>query len=657
MCGITGYLALGADPEPVMTARVAKMSAAIAYRGPDSRGTWVDGECGLAFGHLRLAIVDLTEAGAQPMASHTGRFMMVFNGEIYNHMDLRQELEETGKAPSWRGHSDTETLLAGIEAWGLTETLKRAVGMFAVALWDRETRTLRLARDRLGEKPLYYGWQGQGEAKTLLFGSELKALAAHPAFENQIDRNVIPELLRHGHVGENRAIYAGLGKLRSGEIVTISRENCDFASEIYWSGADVAVTRGGAPARFATPVEAVDALEALLLDTIDRQMMADVPLGAFLSGGIDSSTVVALMQKLSDRPVHTFSIGFNEERYNEAEHARTVAKHIGTKHTDFYVDEATLLGVVPMLATMYDEPLADSSQIPTYLVAKLARDHVTVALSGDGGDELFCGYDRYRQGADLLARLGKLPRPLRQAIAGSVRALPRGLIDTVMAPLRPTPQGKENNGQRLRRLADYLQSSGTDDLHKKLVSRWRFPDAAVPGALAPSTMLDADAPPRGDLPDMERMMQLDMLTYMPDDILAKVDRATMAVSLESRAPFLDHRVAEFAWSLPMDLKHRDGLSKWVLRQVLYKHVPPKLIDRPKMGFEVPIGLWLRGPLKEWASALLDPSRLTREGWFDADVITKYWQDHLSGRANWGLQLWPVLMFQAWLENGGALAGK
>ena len=653
MCGLTGYLAFASDSEDSMLARVADMAEAIAYRGPDSRGHWAEAEAGIAFGHLRLAIVDLTEAGAQPMASHSGRYMMVFNGEIYNHQDLRAELDAAGKSPRWRGHSDTETLLAGFETWGLTETLKRTVGMFAIALWDRETRVLKLARDRLGEKPLYYGWQGQGEGRALLFGSELKALARHPAFENRIDRNILPEVLRHGHVGENRAIYEGIGKVRPGEIVTVSRENPDFSYETYWSGADVAVSRGGAAATFGSPEEAVEALETLLLDAIGRQLMSDVPLGAFLSGGIDSSTVVALMQRLSDTPVHTFSIGFHEERYNEAEHARAVAAHIGTRHTDLYVDEATLLGVVPMLASMYDEPQADSSQIPTYLVAKLAREHVTVALSGDGGDELFCGYDRYRQGADLLAKLGRLPRPVRQAMAGGVRALPRGLVDTVMDPLRPTPQGKENNGQRMRRLADYLCSAGTDDLHRKLVSRWRFPETAVPGAITPPTMLDALAPPRGALSDMERMMQLDMLTYMPDDILAKVDRATMAVSLESRAPFLDHRVAEFAWSLPIDLKHRDGLSKWALRQVLYKHVPSDLIDRPKMGFEVPIGLWLRGPLKDWAAALLDPARLKREGWFDPAVITTHWEDHLSGRANWGLQLWPVLMFQAWLENGGA----
>lgn len=650
MCGITGYLARPVDPQAAMEARVTDMMAAIAYRGPDSQGHWVDPEAGIALGHLRLAIVDLSEAGAQPMCSASGRYVMVYNGEIYNYTDLRDALETAGKVTAWRGHSDTEVLLAGFEAWGFAETLKRAVGMFAIALWDRESRTLSLARDRMGEKPLFYGWQGQGADRTLLFGSELKALARHPSFEGRINRHVLPEMLRHGHIGEDRAIYENIGKVLPGEIVTIKGEN--VTKSAYWSGAEVAIR---APETYASPEAAVAALDALLLDAVDRQMMSDVPLGAFLSGGIDSSTVVALMQHLSDQPVHTFSIGFHEERYNEAEHARAVAAHLGTHHTDLYVDEPTLLGVIPMLATMYDEPNADSSQIPTYLVSKLARAHVTVALSGDGGDELFCGYDRYWQGRDLLARLGRLPRPLRQAIAGGVRAVPRGLIDAVMEPLRPTPQGKENNGQRLRRLADYLRADGTDDLHKKLVSRWRFPEQAVPGAIPPPTRLDARAPERGALGDMERMMQLDMLTYMPDDILAKVDRATMAVSLESRAPFLDHRVVEFAWGLPIALKHRDGVSKWALRQVLYKHVPADLIDRPKMGFEVPIGLWLRGPLKDWAADLLDPARLRNEGWFDAGTITDHWQDHLSGKANWGMQLWPVLMFQSWLAAGGARA--
>lgn len=646
MCGLTGYLTRPGDSEELMQARVTAMAEAIAYRGPDSRGVWVDPAAAIALGHLRLAIVDLTEAGAQPMISASGRFVMVYNGEIYNHADMRGALESAGQAPNWRGHSDTETLLAGIETWGLKDTLSRTVGMFAIALWDRETRTLSLARDRMGEKPLYYGRQNG----VTMFASELGALMQHPAFTHEINRNVLPELLRHGHIGEDRSIYSGIAKVRPGEIVTISEESQDISRQTYWSGAQVAVTRGGVDARsFTSPEAAVAALDDLLLDAVGRQMMSDVPLGAFLSGGIDSSTIVALMQEISDRPVHTFSIGFNEERYNEAEHARAVAAHLGTHHTDLYVDEATLLDVVPLLPTMFSEPHADSSQIPTYLVAKLAREHVTVALSGDGGDELFAGYDRYAQGQALQARLGRLPRPLRQTIAGGIRALPRGWIDRMVDPFRPTPQGKEPNGQRIRRLADYLASAGTDDLHRKLVSRWRFPEAAVPGAQAPATMLEDGSIPRGDLSDMERMMQLDMLGYMPDDILAKVDRTTMAVSLESRAPLLDHRVVEFAWSLPTDWKHRDGVSKWALRQVLYKRVPQSLIDRPKMGFEVPIGLWLRGPLKDWAAALLDDRRLRDEGWFESSVITNLWQDHLSGRANWGMQLWNILMFQAWLE--------
>ncbi len=625
-----------------MLAGVAAMAEAISYRGPDSRGHWADAEAGVAFGHLRLAIVDLTEAGAQPMTSASGRFTMVYNGEIYNHADLRAELEAAGQAPAWRGHSDTETLLAGFEAWGFDATLKRAIGMFAIALWDRTERALSLARDRMGEKPLYYGRQGEG----LLFGSELKALMAHPAFRREVARDNLPELLRHGHIGEDRSIFAGIAKVRPGEIVTVSQENAP-KKRLYWSGAETAATRN---IRFTDPQEAVAALEELLTDAVQRQLMSDVPLGAFLSGGIDSSAIVALMQHLSDQPVHTFSIGFEEARYNEAEHARAVAAHLGTHHTDLYIREQTLLDVVPGLARMFDEPHADSSQIPTFLVAKLAREHVTVALSGDGGDELFAGYDRYRQGRDLLAGLGRLPRPLRQAMAGTVRALPMGAWDMVLDRVRKVPEGKEHNGQWVRRLADYLRSCDVDDLHRKLVSRWRFPEEAVPGATPPATMLDTLAPPRGDLSDMERMMQLDMVTYMPDDILAKVDRATMAVSLESRAPFLDHRVVEFAWSLPEALKHRDGMSKWVLRQVLYKHVPSELIDRPKMGFEVPIGLWLRGPLKDWGGALLAPDRLKREGFFDPAVIARHWDEHQSGRANWGRELWNVLMFQAWAEE-------
>lgn len=646
MCGITGYWAAPGqmtDREGVITA----MMAAIAHRGPDSQGQWNDPEAGISLGHLRLAIVDLSEAGHQPMISASGRWVLSFNGEIYNHTRLRQTLEDSGKAPEWHGGSDTETLLAAIEVWGLEGALERAIGMFAIALWDRNTRQLHLVRDRLGEKPLYYGWQSQGPDAAFLFGSELKALRRHPAFEGRTARNAVVEVLRHGHVGEDRSIYEGIAKVRAGEIVTVSPQERRIGRKHYWDGAAIAAApRGPAP----DPQAAIDQLEALLTDAVDQQMMSDVPLGAFLSGGIDSSTVVALMQRLSDQPIHTFSIGFHEARYNEAEFARAVAAHLGTHHTDLYVSDQELRDVVPKLAHIYDEPFADSSQIPTYLVAELARRHVTVALSGDGGDELFGGYPRYGHGVKLRTRLASLPYQLRQMGTGAIRALPAELLTRVLEPLVPTPQGKEPIGQRLHRLANFADQPDLEALHRAMVSVWRFPEAAVPGATHPPSLLAEHLPPRGDLGDAERMMQLDMLGYMVDDILTKVDRATMAVALESRAPLLDHRVAEFAWSLPVDMKLRDGQSKWILRQVLYRHVPRNLIERPKMGFEVPIGLWLRAGLKDWAAALLDPARLRREGLFDADVIDRLWQQHQSGRFNWGAQLWCVLMVQAWGEE-------
>lgn len=644
MCGITGFLA---PPAPGVETILAGMMQAIAHRGPDSRGHWCDAEAGIALGHLRLAIVDLTPAGHQPMASPSGRYMLTFNGEIYNHRLLRAELEEQGRAPAWRGTSDTEVLLAGIDAWGLEATLARAVGMFAFGLWDQDTRSLRLVRDRLGEKPLYYGWQGHGDTRAFLFSSELKALRQHPAFAGDIARNSLVEVLRHGNVGEDRSIYEGIAKVRAGEIVTISLEAPEPQRARYWDGA--ALAAAPKPPRMSD-TEAVDALEALLLDAVGQQMMSDVPLGAFLSGGIDSSTVVALMQKLSGRPVHTFSIGFNEARYNEAEFARAVADHLGTHHTDLYVSDQELRDVIPRLPQIYDEPFADSSQIPTFLVSELARRHVTVSLSGDGGDELFCGYGRYAHALKLRRALTRMPAPLRNAGAGLIRSIPAGTLTGALSPLIPTPQGKEPIGQRLHRLANYARQTDLEALHRAMVSVWRFPEAAVPGATHPPSLLADHLPPRGALDDLERMMQLDMLTYMVDDILTKVDRATMAVALESRAPLLDHRVVEFALGLPEDMKLRGDTTKWALRQVLYRHVPKALIERPKMGFEVPIGLWLRGGLKDWAAALLDPARLAREGHFAPGVIDRMWQQHLSERYNWGAQLWNVLMVQAWLEQ-------
>lgn len=646
MCGITGYLwQPGAGPDPVPT--IAAMMETIAHRGPDSRGHWVDPEAGVALGHLRLAIVDLTEAGHQPMASPSGRYLLTFNGEIYNHADLRARIEARGPRPAWRGTSDTETLLAGIDLWGIEETLARATGMFAFALWDRKARALTLVRDRLGEKPLYFGWQGRGAEAALLFGSELKALRAHPRFEGRLARSSLVEVLRHGNVGEDRSIYEGIGKVRPGEIVRIDPASRTVQRHLYWDGAAVAA----APKPPRRPDDqVVDAFEDLLMQAVGQQMMADVPLGAFLSGGIDSSAVVALMQRQSARPVHTFSIGFHEARYDEAQHARAVARHLGTHHTDLYVSDQELMDVVPQLPRIYDEPFADSSQIPTYLVARLARQHVTVALTGDGGDELLGGYDRYRHAVALRRKLRALPVPMRRLGAQALCGMPAGAMTGVLERLVPTPQGKEPIGQRLHRLASYAAQPGLEELHRMMVSVWRFPEAAVPGAAPPPSLLAGEMPPRGALPDIERMMQLDMLTYLPNDILAKVDRAAMAVALETRAPLLDHRVAEFAWALPEDQKVRGSQSKWALRQVLYRHVPKELIERPKMGFEVPIGLWLRGGLRDWAGDLLDPTRIAREGNFEPRLIGRMWREHLSGRFNWGAQLWSVLMVQAWLET-------
>jgi asparagine synthase (glutamine-hydrolysing) len=650
MCGITGFLTQpNHATEAGLEALAAGMADAIRRRGPDSQGTWSDPGAGIAFGHLRLAIIDLSPAGHQPMAAPSGRYVICYNGEIYNHLDLRAELEESGKAPAWRGHSDTETLVAGFDAWGIEPTIARAVGMFAIAVWDRQERVLTLIRDRIGEKPLYFGWQGTGPDRAFLFGSELAALRRHPAFEGEIERAALVQLLRHGYVGEELAIHRGLSRVQPGEMVEISHRQPEPRRHRYWDGAAIAATT---PRRDISPEAAVEEFETLLLRAVGQQMMSDVPLGAFLSGGVDSSAIVALMAHLSDRPVHTFSIGFHEKRYNEAEFAKAIGAHLGTDHTELYVGDTELREVVPQLPQLWDEPFADSSQIPTYLVAKLARAHVTVALSGDGGDELLCGYDRYRQGAALRRRLGAWPTGARRLAAGMVQSVPQSLIGTVMEPLRPTPQGKEPNGQRLHRLADYLAAEDTDALHRLLVSRWRRPAEAVPGATEAPSLLAERLPERGGLGDAERMMQLDMLAYLPDDILTKVDRAAMAVSLESRAPLLDHRVVEFAWSMPFDLKLRDGQSKWLLRQVLYKHVPRHLIERPKQGFEVPIGLWLRGSLKDWAAALLDRSRLRSEGFFDPDRVDRVWQDHLSGRCNHGLELWSVCMFQAWHEAQG-----
>lgn len=639
MCGFAGVYGRSSSED-----NLRRMGSAIAYRGPDDSGIWIDPEAALGLVHRRLSIVDLSPAGHQPMASACERYIIAFNGEIYNHSELRQSLEH----PNWRGHSDTETLLAAIATWGLEAALKQCVGMFAFALWDRKTKCLTLARDRLGEKPLYYGWQGD----VLLFGSELKALKSHPAFRAEIDHDALTLFLRHNAIPAPYSIYQGIHKLPPGTFLQLYAGRRDAQPVAYWS-AQMAAEVGQRNLFRGNGAEAGAELERLLGQAVKGQMVADVPLGAFLSGGIDSTTVVALMQAQSARPVKTFTIGFNEADYNEADHAHAVARYLGTEHTELYVTPQDAMDVIPSLSAIYDEPFADSSQIPTCLVSRLARQHVTVSLSGDGGDELFGGYNRYFWARNLWRKLGWMPRPLRAAVAGVLTTVPPASWNTAFQKLEqwlPARLRYANPGDKLHKVAEILAVRSPEEIYLGLVSHWKQPVQLVPGSNEPRTLL-TDPAHRVDLPNFEhRMMYLDTVTYLPDDILTKVDRAAMSVSLETRVPLLDHRLVEFAWTLPLDMKIRHGQGKWLLRQVLYRHVPQSLMERPKMGFGVPIDQWLRGPLKTWAAALIEPARLTREGIFDPAPIQRKWLEHQAGVRNWSYYLWDVLMFQAWRES-------
>ncbi len=655
MCGLTGFFEEADNRNPdVMQGIVREMATTLTLRGPDDSGEWVDANAGIALGFRRLAIVDLTPAGHQPMESASGRFMMVFNGEVYNFQEIRAELESSGNAPAWRGHSDTEVMLAAFEAWGIEASVKKFIGMFAVALWDRKERILHLFRDRLGVKPMYYGWMGS----TFLFGSELKALKAHPAFRPEINRNALTLMLRHNYIPSPYSIYKGIQKLTPGTILTLKAGMHDAEPVAYWTAKDVAEA-GVANPFTGSDAEAIEELDSLLRDATRLRMIADVPLGVFLSGGIDSSVVTALMQAQSSRPVKTFSIGFNEDAYNEATHAKAVAQHLGTEHTEFYVSADEALAVIPQLPCLYDEPFSDSSQIPTYLVSKLARQHVTVSLSGDGGDELFGGYNRYFWGKSIWKRVGWMPSGLRKMTASSMTAIsPTGWdnIFSVLSPILPARAKQRNPGDKLAKLAEVVRTDTPEKMYMELVSHWKHPADVVVGACEPPTAL-TDKTQWANLPDFtQRMMFLDLITYLPDDILAKVDRASMGASLEAREPLLDHRLVEFAWRLPMNMKIRDGQGKWILRQVLDKYVPQALIDRPKMGFAMPKDVWLRGQLKDWAENLLDEGRLRREGFFDPAPIRQKWQEHLSGRYNWQYYLWDILMFQAWLEAQSGISG-
>ena len=652
MCGFGGFLSLHAAQwgEPVLQ----RMASSIARRGPDDSGYWLDGDAGVALGHRRLAIVDLSPAGHQPMPSGSRRYVIAFNGEIYNHLELRAELQEADKLLAWRGHSDTETLLAGFDAWGIEPTVKKCIGMFAFAVWDKLTHVLTLGRDRLGEKPLYYGWQGQGESAVFLFGSELKALKAHPAFAAEVDRGALSLLMRHGYIPAPHSIYQGISKLHPGCLMTLSLAERSASLMTYWSGKSM-VEQGLAQPFTGTPLQAVDALESLLKDAVHKQMVADVPLGAFLSGGVDSSTIVALMQAVAkeqgNSPVKTFTIGFNEPGYNEAEHAKAVAHHLGTDHTELYVSPQQALDVIPKLPGLYCEPFGDSSQIPTFLVSQMARQHVTVSLSGDAGDELFGGYGRYAFAEKMWNKLDKVPVGMRNLAAGALTSLSPPAWNRLLAPAQGLlPARLANIGDKLHKGAAVLGASSAIELYRLLVSSWADPASLVIGGIEPRTVLtDPDRQPKTDQ-FVHQMMALDMLSYLPDDILCKVDRAAMGVSLEARVPMLDHRVVEFAWNLPLAYKVRSGVGKWPLREVLFRHVPRKLIERPKMGFGIPLHDWLRGPLRPWAEELLSEVRLRQEGYFYPALIRKKWEEHLSGQRNWAPHLWTVLMFQSWLES-------
>ena len=651
MCGIAGFYGLAA-PAAALREIALAMAERLVHRGPDDAGAWVDAGAGVGLSHRRLAILDLSPTGRQPMESPSGRFVVVFNGEIYNHADLRHELETASATGAeigvrWRGSSDTEVMLAAFDAWGIERALKRLIGMFAFAVWDRETHSLTLARDRVGEKPLYYGWSDG----TFIFGSELKALKAFPGFRPEIDRNSLSLLLRHNYIPAPHTIYRDFRKLPPGNYLTLKSGQPNASPSSYWSVRDVAI--GGQSAPFPeADGEAVEELETLLRRAVAAQMAADVPLGAFLSGGIDSSTVVALMQAQSSRPVKTFTIGFREKGYDEAQHAQAVAAYLGTEHTELYVTPEEAMAVIPRLPSLYDEPFADSSQIPTLLVSQLARRHVTVSLSGDGGDELFGGYNRYFWAANLWRRVGRLPPSLRSVLAGILTALPPACWNSVMrkfAVFAPPGWRYANPGDKLHKLAEILAMKTPDEIYLGLVSHWKQPGGLVSGAEEPATVL-TDPANRTAFPSFEqRMMYLDAITYLPDDILVKVDRAAMAVSLETRVPFLDHRVVEFAWRLPLSMKIRAGTGKWLLRQVLRRYLPQQLIERPKMGFGIPLDAWLRGPLRDWAEALIDESRLKTEGFFDPAPVRQKWAEHRSGQRNWSYHLWDVLMFQAWLE--------
>ena len=648
MCGINGFYS---NSSSTFNNVILKMNEAISHRGPDTSGTWQDKNSGIVLGHQRLSIIDLSAAGKQPIQSNSSRFILTYNGEIYNHLEIRKEIEENNSNINWRGNSDTETLLEAIDFWGIDIALQKIDGMFAFGLWDQKTRCLTLARDRIGEKPLYYGWQGKGNNKTFLFSSELKALKVHPDFNREININAITLQLRHNCIPAPYSIYQNIYKLLPGSYLQLKDNDLKKClipkSKNYWSLTESAIY-GNNNQLNISEIEIEKKLEQHLLYSVKKQMISDVPIGAFLSGGIDSSTVVAMMQSQSSNPIKTFTIGFSEDSYSEAKYAKKIAKHLGTDHTELYISSKMSMDIIPKLPTIYDEPFSDSSQIPTYLVSELAKQQVKVSLSGDGGDELFCGYNRYIMSNKFTNIFRIMPFSLRTFLSDKLE-----LISTKnwnrLSNFIPFLDQYPDFGDKMHKAVNVLKAKDINDLYYMLCSHWQNPTELVINSKEPGTLLTEFKPELKDLNNQQKMMVLDFITYLSDDILVKIDRAAMATSLETRVPFLDHKLIEYTWKIPHSLKFKNGKAKWILRQILKKYVPENLTERPKMGFGVPIDSWLRGPLRDWAENLLNEKRLKEEGYFNPKLIRDKWSDHLSANRNWQSDLWDVLMFQAWSD--------
>ena len=649
MCGITGFYSKVSNN---FNNIILKMNSAITHRGPDSNNIWQDKNSGIFFGHKRLSILDLSTAGNQPMVSSSGRYIVTYNGEIYNHLEIRNELNKINLNIKWKSSSDTETLLMAIEIWGFEKTLKNIVGMFAFGLWDKKYRSLKLVRDRIGEKPLYFGWQGIGEKKVFLFGSELKSLKEHPEFSREINRDAIALQLRHNYIPDPYSIYKDIYKLLPGHYLELTendlKKNFLPSPKSYWSVTNCAIN--GNNNQLTQSIDSIqNDLERRLILSVKQTMISDAPLGAFLSGGIDSSTVVSLMQSQSIDPVKTFTIGFNEDDYNEAQHAKKIAKHLGTDHTELYFSSKNAMEVIPKLPIIYDEPFSDNSQIPSFLLSQLAKKDVKVALSGDGGDELFCGYNRYFSTNNWSKKLNLVPISLRKILAYSIRLISQKNWNRLFK-LMPGLNNHINYGHKIYKGAKAIETKKLLDLYYILISHWQNPTEVVNNSIETNTFFSELKLELPNFNNYQKMMLLDLLTYLPNSILVKIDRASMASSLETRLPFLDHKLIEHTWKIPNSLKLRNGKGKWILRQILNKYVPKHLTDRPKKGFGIPIDVWLRGPLKDWAEDLLSEKKLSSEGYFESKIIINKWKEHLSFKNNWQYDLWNVLMFQAWMDS-------